>query len=192
MNNVESTNVSQRITYGWGCGPGEASASCQGLLHQVGDRVKSRSDMQAPLSVVAWFCESQKSAFKALLSLQDMERTCGLQTTEIVDAAVMRESDGKVCIDRTIEFREHEGRLGVIFPASVLEHCAVAPDVHEVAEHFSTLGLRVNLLREIGENLPESGSALVMLLEEGWLGELRDVIGDGVDVERWGIEVDPP
>jgi hypothetical protein len=156
-----------------------------------GERVRRSSELKAPMSVVAWFCGSQKTAFKALLVLQGIERTNGLHSVGIVDAAVMSESMGKVRIDRTIEFHEGAGQLGVIFPPDVLEHVAVAPEANEVAEHFSALGLEVNLLREIGENLTESGSALVLLLKEEWFGELRDIIGDE-DVERWSLQVEPP
>lgn len=145
-------------------------------------------------SVVAWFYETQKRAFQALLALQRIEQTRGLRSVGVVDATVMSEAaDGRVRIDRTVEFREGgEGRLGVVFPPAILAHEAVGRADEDVAEHFSELGFTVNLLREIGENMPHDGAALVLLLREEWFDELKDIVADGADMERWALEVGGP
>jgi hypothetical protein len=105
----------------------------------------------------------------------------------VVDAAVIGEGpDGTLRIDRAIEFREKsDHRLGQIFTPEILSHPSLGRDDVAVAEHFSSLGFRVNLLREIAENIPHDGAALVVLLREEWFQELRALMSDEIDVERW-------
>ena len=146
----------------------------------------------SPTSVVAWFYEEPKQAFQSLLALQEVERTRGLRTLGVDDAAVVSEaSPGRIRVDRTIEFRDGgEGALSGILPQSILSQPAVGADELPVSEHFSELGFHSNLLREIGENMPHDGAALVVLLEEEWFSELRGVIFEEAYVERWALDVD--
>lgn len=153
------------------------------------------TESSALFSVVAYFYESDKSAFQALLALQRIERERGLKTVGIVDAAVMSRADERrrLKIDRTIEFREAvEGQLGVIFPPTILARRAVGRDALAVSDHFAGLGFSVNLLKEIGENLPPGGAALVVVIEESWLDELRKVVGAYADVERYTLAPEAP
>ena len=46
------------------------------------------------------------------------------------------------------------------------------------------------MLREIGENLPLGGAALVVLLKEEWLSELKHVLGNEVYLERWARDLE--
>jgi uncharacterized membrane protein len=143
------------------------------------------------MSVVVYFYGSDRTAFQALLALQRIEREHGLKTVGVADAAVMSEAEerGKLKIDRTIEFREGtEGQLGIIFAPSVLAQRAVGRGALSVAEHFTTLGFKVNLLKEIGENLPPDGAALVVVVEEPWLDELRKAAGEFADLDRYALD----
>ena len=137
--------------------------------------------------MVAVFYGSQKSAFLGLLKLQDIEHERRLKSVGILDACVMSEgTPGRLCIDRTIEFREMgEQRLTELFTPAVLLHRASGRNERSVSEHFSTLGFEVNLLREIAENLPRDGAALVVMLREEWFMELRELISPDVSIERW-------
>lgn len=143
-------------------------------------------------SLVAWFYELQREAFQALLALQRVEHTRGLTSLGVSDAAVMSPtSDGRIRIDRTIEFREGSERaLGAIFPPAVLRHVAKGADAPSVCDHFSELGFHSNVLREIGENLPPAGAALVVLLKEEWVDELRDFLHGEVYMERWALDME--
>jgi hypothetical protein len=140
---------------------------------------------------VALFYGSQKDAFLALLKLQQIEQDRGLQSVGILDASVYSEaSRGRLRVDRTIEFREaNEQRLSEIMTATVLNRRAIGHDDQIVSEHFSALGFEVNLLRQVGENLPQDGAALVMLLREAWYAELSELISRDVYVERWAPNV---
>lgn len=152
-----------------------------------------RTWADAMTSIVAMFYESPKSAFRSLLSLREIEQH-GLQSIAIVDASVVNEAPGgRLHVDRTIEFRAaDEQRLGQIFTAEVLGHRAIGVDDALVAGHFSALGFQVNLLREIAENLPSQGAAVVVLVHEGWFDELRDLITAGSEIERWAPDVEIP
>jgi uncharacterized membrane protein len=143
-------------------------------------------------SLVAWFYDAQKDAFQALLALQRVEHTRGLRSVGVADAAVMSEaSRGRIRVDRTIEFREgSEYALGEIFPPAILTQLATGADAPSVCDHFSQLGFRGNVLREIGENLPRDGAALVVLLKEEWLVELQDILHGEVYMERWALDVE--
>jgi len=151
-----------------------------------------RSD--AATSLAVWFYDSPRKAFQSLLALEDVEKSRGLRSLGISDAAVMTEapSSGRIQVDRTVTFDE-EGRSGAlndIFPASILDEPAVGTDLPDVAKHFSQLGFHANLLREIGENLPSEGAAVVVLLKEEWFDELSSVLSDEVYLERWALDTE--
>jgi hypothetical protein len=59
-----------------------------------------------------------------------------------------------------------------------------------VAQHFSELGFHANLLREIGENMTRDGAALVVILKEEWVDELRDFLRGEVYMERWALDLE--
>jgi uncharacterized membrane protein len=80
--------------------------------------------------------------------------------------------------------------LNDIFPESILSQPAVGVDAPGVTEHFSQLGFHSNVLREIGENLPNDGAALVVLLKEKWFDELNDVLSPEADLERWALDTE--
>jgi uncharacterized membrane protein len=151
-----------------------------------------RSD--AATSLVAWFYDSPKDAFQSLLALEDVERRRGLRSLGVSDAAVMSEvaTSGRIQVDRTVEFHEDgpTGALNDIFPESILSKQAIGGDAPGVAEHFSQLGFHANVLREIGENLPAEGAALVILLKEEWFEELNDVLTRELYLERWALDTE--
>jgi uncharacterized membrane protein len=158
-----------------------------------GDMVRNIGS-DAATSLVAWFYESPRAAFQSLLALEDVERGRGLRSLGVSDAAVMSgvSSSGRIRVDRSIEFHEEKGTgaLNAIFPESILSQPALGADAPSVAEHFSQLGFQSNVLREIGENLPVEGAALVVLLKEGWFDELNDVLSPEANVERWALDTE--
>ncbi len=148
----------------------------------------------AATSLAAWFYATPKEAFQSLLALEDVDRRRGLKSLGVSDAAVMSgvAASGRIRVDRSILFHE-EGATEVlndIFPESILSQPAVGVDAPGVTEHFSQLGFHSNVLREIGENLPNDGAALVVLLKEKWFDELNDVLSPKADLERWALDTE--
>jgi uncharacterized membrane protein len=78
--------------------------------------------------------------------------------------------------------------LRTIFPASVLAVRATGKQADRVGDHFLEKGFRQNLLKEIGENLPPGGAALVAVVHETWLIEFRRTLKSLVGFERYPIE----
>lgn len=150
----------------------------------------------APVSVVAAYYEIPSEALVALGALRKLER-CG--AIEIVDAAVMsrREGGKSLQITETAELSKKKlavagavagGALGIIFPPSILALGAVGAAAGAAIGHFTDQGFDNNLLKEIGENLPPNGAALVAVIEEKWLAELSDTLAGYADLERFAMK----
>ena len=149
----------------------------------------------APVSVIAAYYDDDRKAqdtLKALSRLRDRG------AIEIVDAAIMSRPEGssRLQITETAELGGRKmaaagaiagGILGVIFPPSILALGAVGAAAGEAFAHFSDQGFDNNLLKEIGENLPPGGAALVAVVEEKWLADLSETLSDYAAMERFAM-----
>ena len=134
-------------------------------------------------SVVAVFFESQAHAGRILHALPD--------NGELIDAALLLESEaGRLKL--SVSDRPSGGVLEAIFPPSVLALRATGREADRARNHFIDEGFQQNLLKEIGENLPPGGAALVAVVDETWLTGLREKLESSVGFERYPIEAEAP
>lgn len=151
-----------------------------------------------PLSVIAAFYSNETEASKVLARLKQMNEEGAI---ELLDAAVMvRDSDGrKVKIQETAELTGKKGALGgavaggvlgIIFPPSILALGAIGAAAGAALGHFTDQGFDNNLLKEIGENLPPGGSAVVAVVEETWAGKLASALQGYADLMRYGLDAE--
>jgi hypothetical protein len=88
---------------------------------------------------------------------------------------------------------EQEGRsraFDALFPPAILSLKPVGASADGALSHFLGLGFGVNLLKELGENLPARGSAIVLIMEEHWLRDLVGALGTGSSVSRFAMDPD--
>ena len=151
-----------------------------------------------PISVIAAFYADETEARDVLAQLKQMDKD---GTIDIVDAAVMvREADGRrVKIKETAELTPKKGALGgavaggivgIIFPPSILAMGAIGAAAGAALGHFTDQGFKNNLLKEIGENLPPGGSAIVAVVEETWLSKLETAIEGYSDLARYALDAE--
>jgi len=148
------------------------------------------------MTVVAAYYDDPSGASAALETLQRLRKR---RAIEIVDAAVMARRPGSDRLQIT-ETAELSGRklaaagsvagvmLGIIFPPSVLALGAVGAAAGAADAHFRDQGFDRNLLKEIGENLPPGGVALVAVIQEPWLADLSGAIAGHQGLTRFSIE----
>jgi uncharacterized membrane protein len=152
----------------------------------------------APVSVVAVYYADPPRASEALEILQNLRTR---RAVEILDAAVMSRDvrSNRLQISETREPRVRKlaaaggdtgGVLGVIFPPSVLALGAVGAAAGAALAHFRDQGFDNNLLKEIGENLPPGGAAVVAVIEETWLADLPESLAGYTDLERFARRPD--
>lgn len=152
----------------------------------------------APISVVAAYYDDAR---KAHATLKTLERLRDRGAIEIVDAATMSRAEGseRLQITETAELEGSRlaatgaiagGILGEIFPPSILALGAVGAAAGAAFAHFSDQGFDNNLLKEIGENLPPGGAALVAVVEENWLADLSETLSDYAALERFAMRPD--
>jgi uncharacterized membrane protein len=152
----------------------------------------------APISVVAVYYDDSRRAHD---TLKVLERLRDRGAIEIADAAIMSQPKGsaRLQITETAEFGGRTaaaagaiagGVLGAIFPPSILALGAVGAAAGAALAHFTDQGFDNNLLKEIGENLPPGGAALVAVVEEKWLTELSDTLSDYAALERFAMRPD--
>jgi uncharacterized membrane protein len=153
---------------------------------------------RVPISVVAAY---YSDATKARETLKVLERLRDRHAIEIVDAAIMCRPKGseRLEITETAEISAPRmasagavagGLLGVIFPPSILALGAVGAATGAALAHFTDQGFDNNLLKEIGENLPPGGAALVAVVEEKWLADLSETLADYASLERFAMRPD--
>lgn len=158
-------------------------------------RQRLSSDL-APVSVIAAYYENPSKASEALETLQRLQKRGAI---EVLDAAVMirREDSNTLQITETAEWGRKKaavvgavagGVLGVIFPPSILAIGAVGAVAGAALAHFTDQGFDNNLLKEVGENLPPGGAALVAVIEERWLADLSETLADYSDLERFAMK----
>jgi uncharacterized membrane protein len=152
----------------------------------------------APISVVAACYDDPQKAHD---TLKVLERLRNQGVIEIADAAIMSQPRGSATLQIT-ETAELGGRkaaalgaiaggiIGAIFPPSILALGAVGAAAGAALAHFTDQGFDNNLLKEIGENLPPGGAALVAVVEEKWLAELSDALSDYTALERFAMQPD--
>ena len=152
----------------------------------------------APISIVAAYYDDPREAHD---SLKVLKRLRDRGAIEIADAAIMSQPKGSKCL-QIAETAELGGRtaaaagavaggiLGAIFPPSILALGAVGAAAGVALAHFTDQGFDNNLLKEIGENLPPGGAALVAVVEEKWLAELSNTLSDYAAFERFAMRPD--
>jgi len=151
-----------------------------------------------PISVIAAFYGNETEASDVLAQLKQMDKD---GTIDIMDAAVMvKEADGRrVKIKETAELTPKKGALGgavaggivgIIFPPSILAMGAIGAAAGAALGHFTDQGFKNNLLKEIGENLPPGGSAIIAVVEETWLGRFETAIEGYVDLARYALDAE--
>ena len=151
-----------------------------------------------PISLVAAFYADNTKAQEMLEALEKMEKDGAIQ---VLDAAVMTKTDdtGKLTIRETGELTKKKGAirgavaggvLAIIFPPSILALGAVGAAAGAAVGHFTDQGFDNNLLREIGENLPPGGSALIAVIEETWLERLSKAIEGYSELSRFTLDAE--
>jgi uncharacterized membrane protein len=153
---------------------------------------------RAPLSVIAAYYDETQPAQD---TLKVLERLRDRGAIEIVDAAIMSRPNGSDCLQITESAELGRGKmtaagaiagglLGVIFPPSILALGSVGAAAGAALAHFTDQGFDNNLLKEIGENLPPGGAALVAVVEEKWLADLSETLSDYSAMERFAMRPD--
>jgi uncharacterized membrane protein len=149
----------------------------------------------AAASVVIAFYASET---QAKVMLRRLEETSNDPTMELLDAAVMvrqRESR-RLKIQETADLPLEKAAIGgatggriirIIFPPSVLAVPPFGTPAGAALRHFIDLGFRINLLKEIGENLPPGGSAVVAVVRESWVERLCRAIEGYADFTRYAL-----
>ena len=156
------------------------------------------SKPDSPLTVMAAVYASEIDADLTLATLKQMDEDGAI---EIHDAAVLvREGlSDKLKIKETAELTPKKGALGgllaggilaIIFPPSILAMGAIGAAAGAALGHFTDQGFKNNLLKEIGENLPPGGSAIVAVVEETWLGKLETAIEGYSDLARYSLDAE--
>jgi hypothetical protein len=138
------------------------------------------------ISVVTYFYESTGAALDVVQRLQPAPQ---VTVAGILGAAVMSRSGtvGTLKLDSSTRMAETCPDFETIFPHAILSLKAVGSDSLKASEHFDSLGFGVNLLKEIGENLPAGGAALVLVIAEPWIEELSELVGGHKGVERYPV-----
>ena len=160
--------------------------------------IKVIASNKSPLSLIAAFYADAAKAKEKLTVLQKMEKDGAI---ELLDAAVMTKNadSGKLTITEQAELTSKKGAIGgalaggllaIIFPPSILALGAVGAAAGAAIGHFTDQGFDNNLLREIGENLPAGGSALVAVIEETWLERLSTAMEGYADLSRFTLDAE--
>jgi uncharacterized membrane protein len=150
------------------------------------------------VSVMAAFYSSEHDAHLMLKSLEQMQRDGAVN---LLDAAVMvREGEsGKLKIKETAEVTARKGAaagavvggiIGIIFPPSILATAAIGAAAGAALGHFTDQGFKNNLLKEIGENLPPGGSAIVAVVEETWFERASAALRGYARIARYAADAD--
>jgi uncharacterized membrane protein len=146
------------------------------------------------ISVVTYFYAAPADAIDVLRRLREAHELPGVTEADVLSAAVMSASaTGTLKLDAAIQLGDIAGGdIQTIFPLQILALKAVGSDALKAAEHFEALGFNANLLKEIGENLPAGGAALVLIIAEPWTEELRQIVGAPEAVERYALASGAP
>ena len=80
------------------------------------------------------------------------------------------------------------GILDTLFPSRMLSGDAVGVGADDAKGHFEEFGLPVNVLRELGENIPPGGAALLLAFIHELDEDLQAVLTRCLDVARFGLD----
>jgi len=141
---------------------------------------------------------SEIDADLTLATLKQMDKDGAI---EIHDAAVLvREGlSDKLKIKETAELTPKKGALGgvlaggilaIIFPPSILAMGAIGAAAGAALGHFTDQGFKNNLLKEIGEELPRGGSAIIAVIEERWAEEFAEVVKGYGKVTSYSLDAE--
>jgi uncharacterized membrane protein len=150
------------------------------------------------LTVMAAVYTSEIDATLTLATLKQMDKDGEI---EVHDAAVLvREGlSNKLEIKETAELTPKKGAkrgavagaiVGIIFPPSILAMGAIGAAAGAALGHFTDQGFDNNLLKEIGENLPPGGSAIVAVVEETWVGKFEAAVEGYVDLTTYALDAE--
>jgi uncharacterized membrane protein len=150
------------------------------------------------ISVIAAFYADETKAGDVLAQLKRMDKD---GTIDIMDAAMMvRDLDGRrVKIKETAELTPKKGAgrgavvggiIGIIFPPSILAMGAIGAAAGAALGHFTDQGFNNNLLKEIGENLPPGGSAVLAVVEETWVDNIETALEGYVDLAKYALDAE--
>jgi uncharacterized membrane protein len=155
------------------------------------NKQSNRQDtMSAQISVViAYYRDVQRCA----TALHSLEMVSG--TARAIDAAVLSRGGptGHLRISERADFHgasDSARSIGSVFPPHILELPPVGQTSRKASGFFEDQGLDVNLLKEVGENLPPNGAALVIMVEESWLNDLTGILSGYADLERYVMRPD--
>ena len=156
------------------------------------------SKPDSPLTVMAAVYASEIDADLTLATLKQMDKDGAI---EIHDAAVLvREGlSDKLKIKETAELTPKKGALGgvlaggilaIVFPPSILAMGAIGAAAGAALGHFTDQGFKNNLLKEIGEELPRGGSAIIAVIEERWAEEFAEVVKGYGKVTSYSLDAE--
>jgi uncharacterized membrane protein len=148
------------------------------------------------LTVLAAFYTSDAAASKALGAMQTLDQSGDVRF--LAAATIVRDTTStRLKIGETIESRlerpsaeRPRGLIESIFPPAILALEAIGGAAKAAEGHFADQGFQANLLKELGENMPPGGSALVAVIEEKWVERLGDIFAGYADFERFTLEPD--
>ena len=154
------------------------------------------SNLKGPITVMVAIYDNEVDAAVALATLQRMESDGEI---ELHDAAVLVKegSSDKLKIKETAEFTPKKGALegavaggiiGVIFPPAILVMGALGAAAGAALGHFTDQGFKNDLLKEMGEEVPSRGSALVVVVEERWVEELTKYVARSGTIRTYPLD----
>lgn len=148
------------------------------------------NELQPATSLVIAFFHDSSAAHRSLGEIQQKS----LGAIAVLDAVLISLSDRthllemeSEAIDASDGWAGGRGILSEIFPRPILEIPPLGRTADVAMGHFRDLGFASNLLKEIGENLPPKGVALLMVIEEKWLSSLGTYAGRAA-LERFTLD----
>jgi uncharacterized membrane protein len=153
---------------------------------------------ETPISLIAAFYAGENDAKLVLDALKKMHDD---GSVKLLDAAVMvrDEKSDKIKIKETAELTATKGAaagaavggvIGIIFPPAILGTAAIGAAAGAALGHFTDQGFNNNLLKEVGENLPPGGSAIVAVVEETWFERLSGALRGYSQISRYAVDAD--
>jgi uncharacterized membrane protein len=138
---------------------------------------------------VTFFAAFYASEAKARAMLHALEASTTNNGTELQDAALVERS-GEGSQLRVVERMVPGGPIDAIFPKAILALSAVGSPATAAMGHFTEFGFTTNLLREIGENLPPKGAAVIAVVEERWLQAVAAALSESSDLARYPLDLE--
>jgi uncharacterized membrane protein len=146
------------------------------------------------MTVLTAFYPTHAMAVRVLDSLRRFDEIGDIQ---LLDAATVTkdEASSRLAICDDIDTAASRapatspgGLISSILPEGVLSLGAVGAAASAADEHFAEQGFHANLLRELGENMPPGGAALIAVIEEKWVERFGDLIAGYADMDRFTLD----